>query len=248
MEEHIVKRAIIMAAGIGKRMQPLTDEIPKPLVKVNGIRMIDTIIRGLHANGIMEIYVVAGYKKEQFYEWARGEPGIEIIENPYYDIYNNIASLYVARRYIEDSIIIDGDQMIFNTAILDPHFTLSGYNAVWCEDYTDEWLMEVSDKCIKSCSRTGGSHGWQLYSISRWTADDGRKLRHHLEQEFEAGNYDLYWDDVVMFCHFDEYKLGIREMQKEDIIEIDDLDELVSIDSSYEVYKNQKSQNVTTNI
>ena len=62
-----VERAIIMAAGFGSRMSPLTLETPKPLVKVNGTRMIDTVIRGLHENGIYEIYVVVGYLKEQFY-------------------------------------------------------------------------------------------------------------------------------------------------------------------------------------
>ena len=47
--------------------------------KVNGKRMIDTIIDALHENGIFEIYVVVGYKKEQFYEWAEGKEGIKII-------------------------------------------------------------------------------------------------------------------------------------------------------------------------
>ena len=84
-ETHMVKRAIIMAAGIGKRMQPLTFETPKPLVKVNGIRMIDTVVSALHQNGITEIYVVVGHLKNQFYEWASHWPGIEIVENPYYD-------------------------------------------------------------------------------------------------------------------------------------------------------------------
>ena len=235
-EMHIVKRAIIMAAGIGKRMLPLTLEIPKPLVRVNGIRMIDTVVEGLHANGITEIYVVVGYLKEQFYEWATHKLGVEIIENPYFDTCNNVSSLYVARNNLDDCIILDGDQIIYNPAILDPHFTLSGYNAVWCEGETDEWLMDVENGRIQSCSRTGGAHGWQLYSISRWTAEDGKKLKKHLELEFESGNRQIYWDDVVMFCHFKDYALGIREMQTSDVIEIDGLDELSAIDYSYQPY------------
>lgn len=231
-ERHIVKRAIIMAAGTGKRMQPLTFQIPKPLVTVNGVKMIDTVVDGLRENGINEIYVVVGHLKEQFYEWNK-EKDVVIIENPYYKICNNISSLYVAREYLKDCIILDGDQIIYNPAILESQFSLSGYNAVWCEKETREWLMDVEEGVVRSCSRTGGSHGWQLYSISRWTEADGDKLRNHLEQEFESGNRQIYWDDVVMFCHFEDYKLGIRKMQSSDIIEIDGIDELAAVDHSY---------------
>ena len=242
-ETHIVKRAIIMAAGIGKRMQPLTFETPKPLVKVNGKRMIDTVVDGLRTNGIREIYAVVGHLKEQFFEWGK-EKGVQIIENPYYDTCNNISSLYVAREHLGDCIILDGDQIIYNPAILDPHFALSGYNAVWCEGETNEWLMDVEDGVVKSCSRSGGSHGWQLYSISRWTAEDGEKLKQHLEYEFDRGNRQIYWDDVAMFCHFKDYRLGIRKMKSSDIIEIDGLDELVAIDHSYQSYlqKQEKAE------
>lgn len=232
---HKVERAIIMAAGLGNRMHPITLTTPKPLVKVNGVRMIDTVIQGLHQNGIHEIYVVVGYLKEQFVELEKEYPGLTLLENPYFDTCNNIFSLYVARDHIENAIILDGDQIIYNPAILSPEFERSGYNSVWTDEVTDEWLQTVKNGIVTSCSRTGGKGGWQLYSISRWTAEDGKKLKHHLKEEFEQKkNRQIYWDDVAMFCHSEDYQLGIWPMSAEDVIEVDTLFELATLDKCYQ--------------
>lgn len=236
-----VERAIIMAAGLGNRMRPITLTTPKPLVKVNGVRMIDTVIQGLHHNGIKEIFVVVGYLKEQFKSLEKEYEGLKLIENPYYDICNNISSLYVAREHIENAIILDGDQIIYNDEILRPEFERSGYNAVWTDDETDEWLMTVENDVVTSCSRCGGKQGWQLYSISRWSKADGKKLKMHLEEAFaDEKKRQLYWDDIAMFEYSDEYELGIMPMNKGDIIEVDSIEELIDIDNSFKgVLKNE---------
>lgn len=235
-----VKRAIIMAAGIGKRMRPLTLETPKPLIEVNGQRMIDTVIKALHKNGITEIYIVVGYLKEKFQVLLDEYTDIALIENPYYDTCNNISSLYVAREHLSDAMILDGDQIIYNSEILNPYFDRSGYNAVWTDELTDEWLLTAENDIITDCSRTGGEKGWQLYSVSRWSSEDAARLKKHLETEFEQKqNRQIYWDDVAMFCYPQEYTLAIRKMQKGDIIEIDTIDELAQMDKKYQKYINK---------
>ncbi len=238
-----ITKAIIVAAGEGKRLRPVSLTTPKPLVTVNGTRIIDTIIDCLYLNQITEIYIVVGYKKELFNSLKDKYPSIHLIDNPFFDKCNNISSLYVAREFLGNCIILDGDQLINNPKILDPRLQHSGYSAFWTETETSEWLMQTQGDFVVSCSRNGGKNGWQLFSISRWNEEDGGKLRKHLELEFmEKHNDQIYWDDIPMFIHADEYQLGIYEISKGDVIEIDSINELIALDHSYAKFKRKQVQ------
>ncbi len=59
-----VKKAVILAAGRGTRMKEITDDIPKPMVKVKGTPILESIVTGLVSNGITDVLIVVGYRKE----------------------------------------------------------------------------------------------------------------------------------------------------------------------------------------
>lgn len=231
-----VRRAIIMAAGMGTRLRPMTLKTPKPLIPVRGKAMIETIIDALHSQGIQDISIVVGYLAKQFEYLTHMYSGISLVLNSNYASCNNISSLYAARELLDSSImILDGDQIINNPQALTAEFEYSGYNSVWQDEHSDEWMQTVHDGFVTSCSRTGGNHGWQLYSISRWTSSDIQRLKRHLIYEFEVKhNTQIYWDDIAMFLYPRDFKLRIMPMSKNDVVEIDSLPELAAIDSAYE--------------
>ena len=97
-----VRNAVILAAGIGRRLAPLSFERPKALFKVRGEVLIERLIGQLHEAGVNDIYVVIGSMKESFY-YLEDKLGVHLIENPDYVFRNNNASLYAAREHLGNS-------------------------------------------------------------------------------------------------------------------------------------------------
>ena len=85
LEPYRVKRAVILAAGFGSRMMPATADRPKPMVTVNGVRIIDTLLDALTAVGITDITLVRGYQKERFDELLPKYPFLKLVDNDIYD-------------------------------------------------------------------------------------------------------------------------------------------------------------------
>ena len=233
---HQMKRAIILAAGEGRRLRPVTLEVPKPLIDVNGTRMIDTSIAALRANGIQDIYIVVGYKKEKFHTLYDGSPNIHLIENPYYLQGNNITSMYVARKYLPEAFVIEADIIIRQPDIFNTNLEKSGYMVTWLEN-ASEWLLTIQNGQIIQYEKEGRRPAYQLWGISMWTKDDGEKLSEEIRKEFEEkGNLKVYWDEIALNAVPERYSLGIREIPPSAVCEIDTLEELVQLDNKYQKY------------
>ena len=236
-----VQRAIFLAAGRGSRMRELTETTPKPMLKVNGTRIIDTMIRGLLANGINEIYIVVGYQKERFQEVAKDFPQVKLIENPYTGRANNISSLYVVRHLLENAMILEADQYFLDPSPLTPDFEHTEYDAYWTEN-ADEWTADVDEQGrIRKIDEVHEGPGWVIYGVARWTPEDAKKLRELVEYEFETRhNWDIPWDKIHFFLHPEEFpEIYIRKTPDHLRIELDSVEELAKMDPSYLPYVRQ---------
>lgn len=114
-------QAIILAAGMGKRLGELTQGDTKCMVKVNGIPLIDRTLTQLSKLALSRVIIVIGYKGENLKNYVGNEYKglkIEYINNPVYDTTNNIYSLSLAKEELqkEDTLLIESD-LIFDDAL-----------------------------------------------------------------------------------------------------------------------------------
>ena len=236
LEPYRVKRAVFIAAGFGSRLVPVTLNTPKPLVRVNGKRIIDGLIDACLLAGIDEIYIVRGYLAEQFDQLLYKYPMIKFLENPSYNEANNISSAMVARYLLSNAYVFEADLLISNPAIIKKYHYTSDFLAIK-KEWTDDWCFEVKDGIIKEEKVGGkGANCWQMVGISYWNKADGYKLSNDIEYVFNTpGGKERYWEQVPLVFAKENYSVEINPCSEEDIIEIDTFRELKAIDKTYDV-------------
>jgi len=238
LEPYKVRRAILIAAGSGVRLMPITINTPKPLVRVNGKRIIDSLLDAITEAGINEIYIVRGYLSEQFDQLLYKYPNIQFIENPMYNEANNIASVMYSGQLLSNSYILEADLFLYNPKIIKKYHYNSNFLGIPVKNSSD-WCFGTNNMIIQNYNigaenLPNSQEIYQEVGISYWSEADSIKLNEHLQQSFLSPNgKKLYWEQVP-FQHFKEsYNVEIRPCNACDVIEIDTFNELKLIDSKY---------------
>lgn len=234
LEPYRVKRAVLIAAGFGSRLVPITLNTPKPLIRVRGQRIIDSLLDAVIAADIEEIYVVRGYLSEQFDQLLYKYPQIKFIENPSYNEANNISSIVAAGDILSNAYVLESDLLLYNPRLIAKYQYRSNYLGVPVE-VTDDWCFRTRRGVITGLS-VGGTQCHHMFGISYWTEEDGKKLAVDTPATYATpGGKERYWDEVALRYFAHNYEVHVRECTFDDVIEIDTYRELQSLDPAYVV-------------
>ena len=217
--------AIILAAGMGTRLRPLTNERPKCLVEVNGVPMVERQIQFLKEKGIDDITLISGYKAEAL-NYLKGKYGVDIVFNNRYDTCNNINSLYIVKERFHDTYVLEGDVYMDKNVLLSEIFHSTYFARK--KKYENEWGLDVDADNRLTHINIGDGDGYLMSGISYWKKEDCEKIIAHMEDVYSTQDYtNLYWDNMVL----DIYpELDIRVREIDGIYEIDTPDELEEVE------------------
>lgn len=225
--------AIILAAGVGSRLKPLTDVTPKSLIEVQGTPMIERQIEFLKERGVCDITVVTGYLAHKF-DYLKGKYGIELVHNEQFADYNNIYSMYLVREKLSDSFVVDADVYLHRN-FFPTRIEKSTYFGIYKTDFENEEWVLVYDEATSKLDQVvvvkdKFEAGRIMSGVSFWNAKDCGIIRAKLEEAIAKRDFaKMYWDYMVTE-NLDVLDVYVEELGDFDVFEIDTLKDLHTLE------------------
>ncbi|MBW1764066.1 MAG: phosphocholine cytidylyltransferase family protein [Deltaproteobacteria bacterium] len=121
IKNECVSTALLLAAGTGSRLHPLTKNMPKCLTMVNGVSILERLVICLNQHGFKRLVVVTGHLEDCIREFLGTQAGgmnIEYVFSPLYETTNNIYSLWLAREIIDEPFLLLESDLVFDVSLL----------------------------------------------------------------------------------------------------------------------------------
>jgi choline kinase len=234
-----IKKAVILAAGLGSRLKPLTDTAPKCLTEVNGIILLEHTLDILEKNGIDEAAVVVGYLGDFIIDRIGRKSGkmkVTYIWNEIYDKTNTMYSTWLASGYLEQgAMLIEGDT-IFEEALVRDVLREHPGRACWVGDRftplfdgsmstTDNENRIIELKIVREKLKEYRSNYYKSTGVLKITSGYGQALSRWLDEDVSRGDVKIYYD-IVIGRHLADAPIYIHDFTGGKWVEIDDINDL----------------------
>ncbi len=235
-------QAIILAAGMGKRLKDLTRDNTKCMVKVNNVTLIDRMLHQLEALHLSGIVIVVGYQGQKLIDYIQSldiRTPISYVSNPVYDKTNNIYSLMLAKEYLlkEDTILLESD-LIFEDSVLqalmeDERETLALVDKY--ESWMDGTCIKINEDDTIEAFIPGKKFVFEDIPEYYKTVNIYKFSRHFSETHYvpflEAyssalGNNEYYEQVLRVIAMLDEPEIKAKKLEGQLWYEIDDIQDL----------------------
>ena len=216
-----IKNAIILAAGRGSRMKDLTNNIPKPLLKIENKPIIENIIENLQFI-TKDITIVVGYLHQEFDYLKSKYKNIKIVLNENWENGNNVTSIKKVLNELSNTLIINGDVIIKKNVFENKYENVCFY----CENNSniDEWLSifdskkNIIDFDRNSQNKTG------VYQ--REVAIINKEMSEAIKKEIDNFDQTEYYEFLILHCS-KKYNIDVKAfaIEKDTIFDLDSKEE-----------------------
>ena len=204
-----VRTALLLAAGTGSRLSPLTDSTPKCLVEVNGIPILERLIRSLRSHGFKRLVVVVGHLSDVIQDYLgsrHADIEITYVASPRYSTTNNIYSLWLAGKVIDEPFLLIESDLVFQPAMLKPMLQTDRIAVSQRLPWMNGTTVTLSERqqldafWLGNANRNEASHfkTVNIYSLSRSTWQSiWERLDRHISAKKVKGFYESVFAELV---------------------------------------------------
>jgi CTP:phosphocholine cytidylyltransferase-like protein len=226
--------AVIFAAGFSSRLVPICFDIPKGLMPVRGLTLIERQILQLREVGVKNIVIVTGYKAFAF-ESLKKKYGVTLVHNPFYETKNNFSSYYVARSYMGNTIITSSDLYFCNNIfkkLLDTG--KSCYASVYQKGATNHRSLVLDENGWIVGTSYSGYNTWITFGgVAFLTEKASTKLTEYIVRAInDVDSEKKYWVDF-QDEHLFDIPMTIAKCSSEEIVEFNTIKTVQDFDKDF---------------
>ena len=199
-----ITTALLLAAGTGSRLFPLTQNAPKCLTLVNDKSILNRLLKNLKSQGFKRLVIVTGHLKECIMDYLGEESGdisIEYIHSPLYKTTNNIYSLWMARDIINEPFVLFESDLVLNSTLLDemvyPDRMAVALMQPWLNGTTVSVNVEnMVTKFQKGTTDSYSDTRYKTVNIYSFSLSSWQAIVKRLNQYIDAGSVNCYYEIV----------------------------------------------------